>query len=114
MSEAEKPRLPGTAVVARLPPSERRRNRRVKLSQPVRLRPTDTFYTEEVQTTLTVSRDGLYFTTALNHYHVRMRVRVTFPYHPSDPVSTEYVAEVVRVERLNDGRFGVAVRFLLR
>jgi hypothetical protein len=43
-----------------------------------------------------------------------MRVRVTFPYHPADPVDTEYLAEVVRVERLNDGRFGVAVRFLLR
>jgi hypothetical protein len=114
MSEDEKAGTPVTAVVAPLPPSERRRNRRVKLSQPARLRPTDPVYTEEVQITLTVSRDGLYFTTALKHYHAQMRVRVTFPYHPSDPVATEYLAEVVRVERLNDGRFGVAVRFLLR
>jgi hypothetical protein len=43
-----------------------------------------------------------------------MRVRVTFPYHLPDPVETEYLGEVVRVERLDDGRFGVAVRFLLR
>jgi PilZ domain len=114
MSEDEKAGTPVTAVVASLPPSERRRNRRVKLSQPARLRPTDSVYAEEVQITLTVSRDGLYFTTPLKHYHAQMRVRVTFPYHPSDPVATEYLAEVVRVERLNDGRFGVAVRFLLR
>jgi len=39
-----------------------------------------------------------------------MRVFVTFPYSsPHDPMTCEYVAQVVRVDRLEDGKSGVAV-----
>lgn len=78
MSETKKPPAPVTGLW--------RRSRRIKISQPVRLRPSDPNYTEEVQTTVNLSRDGLYFTTALKHYYVGMQVRVTVPYRPSDPV----------------------------
>lgn len=40
-----------------------------------------------------------------------MRVFVTFPFSsPHDPMNCEYVAEVVRVEELPKGKFGVAVQ----
>ena len=43
-----------------------------------------------------------------------MRVFVTFPYSsPHDPMNCEYVAEVVRVEELPKGKFGVAVHLKL-
>jgi hypothetical protein len=39
-----------------------------------------------------------------------MPVFVTFPYSsPHDPMNCEYVAQVVRVERLENGKSGVAV-----
>ncbi len=39
-----------------------------------------------------------------------MRVFVTFPYSsPHDPMNCEYVAQVVRVETLENGKTGVAV-----
>jgi hypothetical protein len=37
-------------------------------------------------------------------------VFVTFPFSsPHDPMNCEYVAEVVRVEELSQGKFGVAL-----
>jgi hypothetical protein len=39
-----------------------------------------------------------------------MRVFVTFPYSsPHDPMNCEYVAQVVRIEKLENGKSGVAV-----
>ena len=52
-----------------------------------------------------ISADGLYFTASLQHYYEEMRLMVTSPFPPE-------IGEVVRVERLTDGRVGVAVRFL--
>jgi hypothetical protein len=43
-----------------------------------------------------------------------MRVFVTFPFtSPHDPMNCEYVAEVVRIEKLPNNRFGVAVHLLM-
>jgi hypothetical protein len=43
-----------------------------------------------------------------------MRVFVTFPYSsPHDPMNCEYVAQVVRVDKLPNGRFGIAVNLLM-
>ncbi len=103
-----------TAEIAPLPQKEQRRGRRAKISKPVRVRPLDPNYKEEVQTTLNASRSGLYFTTRAGHYYLGMLVRVTFPYAGFDPCHSEYSGEVVRVEELEDGRFGVAVRIYLR
>ncbi len=103
-----------TAEIAPLPRKEQRRGRRAKISKPVRMRPVDPNYKEEVQTTLNASRSGLYFTTRAEHYYVGMLVRVTFPYAGFDPCQSEYSGEVMRVEQLEGGGFGIAVRILLR
>jgi hypothetical protein len=43
-----------------------------------------------------------------------MRLFVTYPFtFKGDPIRSEYLAEVVRVEPLADSRFGIAVRLLM-
>jgi hypothetical protein len=102
------------AVIAPLTQEERRRTRRVNISKPVRARPSDPKYNDEVRTTLNASRNGLYFATWAEHYHVGMSLSVTFPYACVDLGNGESVGRIVRIERLNDGRFGIAVQILLR
>ena len=94
--------------------TDRRRRHRIKLSLPACLRPFDPRYAclEEVQTTLNFNRDGLYFTTWLEQYFLGMRVLVTFPYCSEASARLEYLGKVVRMERLADGRLGVAVQFV--
>jgi hypothetical protein len=42
-----------------------------------------------------------------------MRLFVTFPFtSEDDPMKTDYVAEVVRVDAVGDYRFGVAIRLI--
>src|SRR6267143_2119891 len=106
MSDSEGSPKTVTAVVTPLRQSERRNRLRVKFSRPVRV--------EEVRTTVNASRDGLYFTTCLEHYHVGMWLMLTFPYAPADPIKKEQIGKVVRLERLADGRVGVAVEFFSR
>ncbi len=114
MSEQGKSCATERAVVTRLPGKDLRRNPRAKISKPVRVRPSDPRYQEEVQTTLNASRDGVYFTTGAEHYYTGMYVRVVFPYALNDLCNMELLGEVVRIERLPDGRRGIAVRILLR
>ncbi len=98
-----------------VPQKEKRRKPRAKISKPVRARPVDPSRAQEVQPTLNASRDGLYFTTSAAHYYAGMHSRITFPYvSPVDNRNLEQLPDVVRVDRLEDGRFGIAVRILLR
>lgn len=85
---------------------------RAKLSQPVRIRPFDSHYPEEIGVTQNVSRKGLYFETSLGHYFSGMEVYVTRNFHPGDPMSRDEAGDVVRVERLRNGKWGVAVCIL--
>jgi len=106
MSEPEGTPEVVTAVLTPLPGSERRSRLRIKSAEPVRARPKSRYgHVEELQTTVNISRGGLYFTTSLGHYYEGMRLMVTSPFPPE-------VGEVVRVERLADGCVGVAVQFL--
>jgi|SRR4029077_14952787 hypothetical protein len=91
---------------------DRRKAPRVKLSQPVRIRPLDDRYSEEVSNTENVSKSGLYFKTSSGHYYEGMNVSVVRNFHAGDPQHREETAKVVRVERLSDGRWGVAIRIL--
>ena len=60
-----------------------------------------------------MTKHGVYFHTDLSGYLKGMRLFVTFPFdNETDPLQTDYLAEVVRVEALGDYRFGVAVRLL--
>ena len=104
-----------TAVVTPLRRNERRNRLRIRFSRPVRVGSEAKYgRVEEVRTTVNVSRDGLYFTTSLEHYYVGMWLMVTFPYAPADPIKKEQIGKVVRLERLADGRVGVAVEFFSR
>lgn len=55
---------------------ERRKTPRVKVSQPVRIRP-DSDYPEEVCTASNISRNGLYVETSSAPYFAGMHVNVT-------------------------------------
>src|ERR1700730_14415714 len=61
---------------------------------------------KEVCTTLNVSRNGLYFATTTQHYFPGMNVIVTFDFRSDDPMQREYLGDVVRLERLEDGKWG--------
>jgi len=93
---------------------ERRQAQRENLSEPILICPCDPEYPEEVCTTLNVSRNGLYFATTTEHYFPGMNVIVTLNFHSGDPMPREYIGDVVRLERLEDGKWGVAIRILMR
>jgi hypothetical protein len=92
--------------------AEKRTNRRAKMSRPLRVRPSDPNddHFEDLPVSVNASKDGIYFTSRLASYYPGMRVFVTFPFTSAhDPMNCEYVAQVLRVEELAKGKFGVAV-----
>jgi PilZ domain len=91
-------------------PKDARRTPRAKLRQSVRIRPFDQHCPPEVCTTVNLSRQGIYFETPIGHYFAGMGIAVTRNFAPDDPLSREEVGEVVRVERLQNGKWGIAVR----
>lgn len=95
--------------------AEKRLSRRAKMSQMIRVRPSDPDdeHFEELPVTVNVSKHGLYFHTNRIDYRVGMRLFITYPFtFADDPMKTEYVAEVLRTEQLANKRTGVAVRLL--
>ena len=95
--------------------SEQRRSRRAKIARPLRVRPSDPRddHFEDIPTSVNASKEGVLFVTRKSNYYKGMRVFVTFPYSsPHDPMNSEYVAEVVRVENLPNNKFGVAVHLM--
>jgi len=89
-----------------------RRSRRAKIARPVRVRPSEPRdeHFEDLPISVNASKEGIYFISRREAYYPGMRVFVTFPFSSRhDPMNCEYVAEVVRVEKLANGRSGVAV-----
>ena len=67
---------------------------------------------DEILKTLNVSRNGLYFGTARKSYFKGMRLFVTYPFDSAPgAINRDYVAQVMRVDRLPNGLYGIAVRF---
>jgi hypothetical protein len=96
--------------------AEKRISPRAKLSRMLRVRPSegDADPFEELPISANVSKRGIYFHTNLENYRVGMRLFVTYPFtFVNDPMKSEYLAEVVRVEQLADSRFGIAIRLLM-
>ncbi len=96
--------------------AEQRRSRRAKIARTVRVRPSEPRdeHFEDLPISVNASKEGIYFTTRRETYYPGMRVFVTFPYSsPHDPMNSEYVAQVVRVEKLPNKKFGVAVHLLM-
>ena len=93
----------------------RRRSRRLKMSQPLLVRPLERKdrLDPDIGSTQNVSREGFFFHTTRDSYVEGMRLSVTLPYHsPNDPRNRAYIGQVVRIETLPDGQFGVAIRLL--
>jgi PilZ domain len=95
---------------------ERRGSRRCKITQLMRIRPSDPEkdHFEDLRGTVSVSRSGIYFHTTELGYQVGMRLFVTMPYsyNPS-AMSREYLAEVVRKDSLPNGMTGIGFKTLL-
>ena len=95
---------------------ERRGSRRCKITQLMRLRPSDPErdHFDDMRGTLSVSRSGVYFQTSEAAYELGMRLFVTLPYS-QNPLSMnrEYLAEVVRRDPLPTGMFGVGLKLLM-
>jgi len=96
--------------------SERRGSRRCKITQLMRIRPSDPEkeHFEDMRGTLSVSRSGVYYQTSEVGYEIGMRLFVTLPYS-QDPMSMnrEYLAEVVRRDPLSTGMFGIGLKILM-
>jgi len=92
---------------------ERRQALRENVSEPVLICPCDPECPEEVCTTLNLSRNGLYFATTTEHYFPGMNVIVTLNFDSDNSMQQEYIGDVVRLERLDDSKWGVALRMLI-
>jgi len=86
---------------------------RETLSEPVLVRPCDSLFPEEICTTANVSRSGLYFITSTQHYFVGMNVVIALNFGPDDPIHREQIGDVVRIDELDEDRWGVAIRILM-
>lgn len=94
---------------------ERRKSRRIRIGQPLKIRPSDPkdAYFEDTNTTKNVSRDGIYFVTKVSTYSEGMRLFVIVPFHsPRETQDREYLGQVVRVDTLPEKSWGVAVQLL--
>jgi len=96
--------------------TERRGSRRCKITQLMRIRPSDPKkdHFEDLRGSVSVSRSGVFFQSSEASYEVGMRLFVTMPYS-KDPASMarEYLAEVVRRDVLPTGMFGIGIKILM-
>jgi hypothetical protein len=95
---------------------ERRGTRRCKITQLMRVRPSDPEkdHFEDLRGSVSVSRTGVYFHSSETSYEIGMRLFVTMPYS-KDPsaMNREYLAEVVRRDALTNGLTGVGIKMLM-
>jgi hypothetical protein len=111
-------KTPQDSVPPRRVPSqtERRGSRRCKITQLMRIRPSDPEkeHFDDLRGTMSVSRSGVYFQTSEAGYEIGMRLFVTMPYsHDGASMSREYLAEVVRVDSLANGMNGIGFKILM-
>jgi hypothetical protein len=106
--------LPILAVTRAIPrlKSVLRRDPRVRTSQTIHVRPVNPLHPEETCTSLDLSRGGLRLETASNHYYVGMEVYLTRNDRPRGPTNPEEHGSVVRVEKMENGRCGIAIRII--
>lgn len=96
--------------------AEKRLSGRAKLNKLLRVRPSEPCdeHFEDLTMSMNVSKKGIYFHSHRSGYYKGMRLFLTFPYtFVNDPTNCEYLAEVVRVEKLTNNRFGIAVYLIL-
>jgi hypothetical protein len=76
----------------------------------VSIRPFDPSWPPEYCTTCNVSDDSLYLATSVDHYAPGMNVYLTSEYQPGSPLNHVVTGLVVRVEKLEDDKWGVAIQ----
>jgi hypothetical protein len=91
--------------------TERRRKPRTNLSHAVLVRPLDSRLPPDSCTTVNVSQDGLYLATSAGRYAPGVSVYVTANFRLHSPMTYAMTGVVVRVEKLQDDRWGVAIHF---
>jgi hypothetical protein len=100
------------------PITNRRRAPRAKVSLPIRIRCFEPNWPEEIGKTSNVSREGFYFETTARHfldqYFHNWKVRVIRNFQPGDVANVEEAGQIVRIDRLPEGKLGVAVQILAR
>ena len=89
-----------------------RHERRVRLSQPICIRPVNSRYPEENCTSLDVSEGGLLVESSLNCYYVGMEVYLARNVRAGGPANPEEHGSVVRVEKMQNGRCRIAIRII--
>jgi hypothetical protein len=89
--------------------TERRRQPRTNLSQVVFIRLLDSRLPPDSCTTFNVSKDGLYLATLAGHYAPGMTIYVTSDFQPGSPMTYAMAGVVVRVEKLEVYKRGVAI-----
>jgi PilZ domain len=105
-----------TSGTTRTTQTERRSSRRCKITQLMRIRPSDPELEpfEDIRGTVSVSRTGVFFHSSEPGYEVGMRLFVTMPYSKEPAsMSREYLAEVVRRDLLPNGLFGIGFKILM-
>ena len=96
--------------------TERRGSRRCKITQLMRIRPSDPERDpfEDIRSTVSVSRTGVYFHSSETGYEVGMRLFVSMPYSKQPAALVrEFLAEVVRRDSLPNGLFGIGFKILM-
>jgi hypothetical protein len=86
---------------------DRRLNDRAKLLKEIGIRLAEAPNAEETGTLIDLSRDGLYFTGSSTDYRVGMEVCLTLAH-----TGAQCKCEIVRIEQLRQGRFGIGARIL--
>ncbi len=98
------------------PQTERRSSRRCKITQLMRIRPSDPEkdHFDDIRSSLSVSRSGVFFQSSEAAYEIGMRLFVTMPY-TKEPAAMqrEFLAEVVRRDVLPTGMYGVGFKILM-
>jgi hypothetical protein len=100
--------------MATTPITKDRRERRLKIAQPIRVRAEDFGDSVQMGETLNMSRNGIYAVFPKNPFHIGMHVHVILGYRTGDPVQHEWLTEVLRIERREEGQWGIAMKILLR
>jgi len=90
--------------------TERRHETRTNFSRVVRIRPFDSCLFPEDCKTLNVSNGGLYFATPNSYYAPGLYVYVMSDLESNSPMDNALAGVVVWVEKLEDDKWGVAIR----
>jgi hypothetical protein len=77
----------------------------------MRIRPADSDFPTEYRASYNVCRSGVSLKTSATHYVLGMTLYLTRDFVEADTNREEIMGAVVRVDKLEDGKFGVAVDF---